>query len=127
MQADYDVQGNIYWSTDYYSGKSADGTNKYLENYYESSDRSSELGEGFLFYPGAKYGEYGPLPSIRINQICDGLEEYEMIYELGKIYRDAGNRAGREFSEKPVMDYLYENMYNGTKVSVNSSSFYGLR
>ena len=127
MQADYDVQGNIYWSTNYYSGKSADGTNKYLENYYESSDRSSELGEGFLFYPGAKYGEYGPLPSIRINQICDGLEEYEMIYELGKIYRDAGNRTGREFSEKPVMDYLYENMYNGTKVSVNSSSFYGLR
>ncbi len=123
MQADYDVAGNLYWSTDAYRGVSTVGTAMFLENYYDHSYRGSELGEGFLFYPGARYGVYGPLPSVRIEQIRDGIEEYEMIYALGEVYKTVSDELEVEFNEDNIMGYLYDTMYNGTKVNVNSRTF----
>ncbi len=123
MQADYNIAGNLYWSTDIYRGVSAAGTSMYLEDYYQSSYRGSELGEGWLFYPGARYGVYGPLPSVRLEQIRDGVEEYDMIYALGEVYKSVSQEVGVDFNEDQIMGYLYQSLYNGTKVNANSDTF----
>ena len=36
-------------------------------------------GDGILIYPGAK----GPLPSIRLENIRDGIEDFELLHAVG--------------------------------------------
>lgn len=121
MKADYNIQGNLYWSTCQYW----DSSLGYLEDYYSgnASRCLNTSGEGFLLYPGARYGIYGPLSSIRLEHIRDGLEEYEMIYKLSEIYDTVSNQIGISFNEDDIMSFLYESMYSGTKISVTSEKF----
>jgi hypothetical protein len=44
---------------------------------------SDRLGHEFLFYPGPK----GPIPSIRVENIRDGLEDYEYLAAIEKAVR----------------------------------------
>ncbi len=124
MQADYGVIGNLYWAAEYARGKNADGSN-WLEDYYEGDGMrsASTYGEGFIMYAGKKYGIDGPLPSLRLEAIRDGLEEYEMIYKLQEIYAEKG------YSEDTVMDILYNTMYTGTRIprSINGEIFANAR
>jgi hypothetical protein len=126
MKADYNIQGNLYWSTCLYSEPSQQAEAMvYPEDFYSGNAARSlgTNGEGFVLYPGAKYGIYGPLPSLRLEQIRDGLEEYEMIYELSKIYEGISSTIGETFNEDAIMRYLYDSMYSGTKVSTTSANF----
>ena len=121
MQADYNIQGNLYWATDYYSA----GNYKDLENYYtDSAVRSTGTnGEGYLFYPGKKYGVDGPLSSIRLEQIRDGLEEAEMILAIREVYKKVSEETGIAFTEETFMRYVYDTMYSGTRVSTTNEVF----
>ena len=121
MQADYNIQGNLYWATDYYSV----GSYGYLEDYYTGSAvRSTGTnGEGYIFYPGKKYGVDGPLPSVRLEQIRDGLEEAEMILALRETYAKISEQTGVAFTEDTFMRYLYDSMYSGTRVSTTNEVF----
>ena len=91
MMAEYDIIGNLYWSMTVYAGY--DGV-KYspLEDSYGKPDRYPQSnGDGYLFYPGAPYGLDTPLPTMRLEAIRDGNEEYELLYDLKKAYEDAGH------------------------------------
>jgi hypothetical protein len=121
MKADYNVQGNLYWSTTLYSEPAVNNVMVYPEDFYSGNAAHSlgVEGEGFLFYPGKKYGVYGPIPSMRLEQIRDGLEEYEMIIKMAEIYKNSGTG----YTEDAIMRYLYDTMYLGTKVSTTAENF----
>lgn len=48
------------------------------------------LGDGKLTYPGAKYGIYGPCPSLRMVAYRDMAEDYQLLQILGKLYEEQG-------------------------------------
>lgn len=130
MKADYNLQGNLYWSTCLYAEESSDPeTVVYPENFYTGrADRYPGVaGEGYLFYPGKKYGVDGPVPSLRLEQIRDGLEEYEMIYSLKNIYAEVAAAAGEEYSEEKIMSYIYSRLYSGTFVQTTDEIFENAR
>ena len=54
-------------------------------------------GEGALFYPGVGAGFEGPVTSMRLKQIREGLEDYEYL----KLLADRGERA---FAEETVRE-----------------------
>lgn len=120
MQADYNIIGNLYWATEYGKGANDDGSN-WIEDYYEGDGMrsASTYGEGFLLYPGKKYGVDGPIPSLRLEAVRDGLEEFEMIYKLQEIYASKG------YSEDTIMNVLYDTLYNGSIIprSINNAIF----
>lgn len=126
MKADYDIIGNLYWATTLYTFSLENGdTSVLLEDLYEGTAQRclSTNGEGFLFYPGAKYGVYGPLPSIRLEQIRDGLEEYEMIYKMADIYEEVSEMIGTPFTEDAIMRFLYDSMYTDAKINTTHENF----
>ncbi len=126
MQYEYDVIGNLYWSTDYYTSGNTSEVDKtgYLEDYYENAVRSTRTnGEGYLVYPGKKYGVEGPLPSLRLESIRDGMEEYELMYYLEKIYESVNARTGKSFDVNSIINSLGKTMYNGTKVYTTDAVF----
>ena len=130
MQYEYGVIGNLYWATDYYSSGNSSEVDKtaYLEDYYGEAVRSTRTnGEGYLFYPGKKYGVDGPLPSLRLESIRDGLEEYELMYYLDKAYAEINERTGKNFDAKKIIGTLGEQMYTGTKIYTSDAVFASAR
>ena len=129
MRAEYGIVGNLYWGVDLY----ADYNGTYyeeIEDYYGGdAERYDQVnGDGFLFYPGKKYGIDGPIGSLRLEAIRDGLEEYELLYAMMNSYSDISAKIGAiseddAFTSDKVVKSLTSQIYSGTRVSTTSAIF----
>lgn len=84
----YRIQGLIYWSAVHWKNPDRDvWTDPGFRNRYN--------GEGYLFYPGNEVGIAGPVPSLRLKALRDGLEDYAYFTLLAKL-------GETEFLEKEI-------------------------
>ena len=120
MQKDYNISGNLYWAVDLY-GDRFDMTRK-INPYTDLPTRASwgsnpgANGDGFLFYPGSYYGIDGPVDSLRLFNIRDGLEDYELLYQIETLYEQNGK------DSKDILSLVYKKLYEGTKVFHGTSN-----
>lgn len=129
MQAEYNVVGNLYWicnSYEYYP------TNDFLEDPFNDTALRypNANGDGYLFYPGKKYGINGPVGTIRLQAIRDGMEEYETLVALNKIYAAIDDKLGNGnnlYDVRVNFDDIYsrikENLYDGVAVYTTQKIF----
>jgi len=52
-------------------------------------------GDGYLIYPGKKFGRIKPVPSLRSELAADGCEDYEYLYLLSRLMQK-GTIANKE-------------------------------
>lgn len=125
MQKDYDIAGNLYWAVDLY-GDRFDITKK-INPYTDAPDRAAWAetnvanGDGFLFYPGSYYGLDSPVASVRLHSIRDGLEDYEILYQIEELYAQNGKSCDE------LLDLVYHTLYEGTKVKANAEGVLAAR
>ena len=136
MQKKYDVQGNLYWDAAAYTDEVSAYYNEYLNVYefpFHLSNLSAPAGDGFLAYPGAAYGVYGPIPSVRLMSIRDGMEEYEILCDVEEAFeKKAGDFSGiTAIDVDATMDSIfYKPLYSeGLKMNADGTAlnFTGLR
>ena len=118
VQAKYGIQGNLYWDAAAYTSERPDW-DQYMD-VFENPVRITGVpaGDGFLTYPGAPYGVTGPLPSVRLMSIRDGMEELELLLALEKQYEALEETYGSAFSAHDSIVSLID------KVSYNGSVYY---
>ena len=127
LQAEYNVVGNLYWSTDLYARYDQSKGYLSIEEYYEgvAARFTGTNGEGFLFYPGKKYGVDGPLASMRLEAIRDGMEEYEILYTIKQNYE----KINQSLDENNQLDFsafvnsLTSEMHSEMVISTNTEEF----
>lgn len=74
----YGIKGLLYWSTVYWGSPERDvWTDPGFRNRYN--------GDGFFFYPGTEAGIQGPVTSIRLKVLREGLEDYAYFALLEKL------------------------------------------
>ena len=78
-----DQTGWLYWREDYYG---AVNTNTYAMRVPFSA---TGPGDGILVYPGAIYGQIDPIPSIRLMNMRDGVEDYQLLCMIEQYYGEA--------------------------------------
>lgn len=129
MQYDYNIQGNLYWAANNMSyGQNGPYGYGFLEDYHNRDVISlGTAGDGFVMYPGKKYGVDGPLSTIRLEAIRDGMEEYEFWYYLHEKYAEISKASGVEFDEKTIMKQITAPLYSGSKVSTTNEVFANAR
>jgi hypothetical protein len=84
----YNITGLLYWTT----------VTKVVEPWHNpafSHSGNHYNAGGFLFYPGVPCGIDGPIPSMRLKNLRDGMEDYEYFVILEEL-------AGREPADKLV-------------------------
>ena len=87
MTKKYDIDAYLNWAvTDYLETNYGNPVN----DPYEESVRGYTPGDGFMFYPGAKYGITGPVGSLRAVAYRDGVEDYEYLAQIEKLYEERG-------------------------------------
>ena len=114
MQKDYDVEGLLYWSTNIY--KKYDGS-QYTERDVWSDPLAfpGANGDGFLTYPGVKYGIDGPIGSIRLETIRDGIDDWKYLTILEEKLQFANENFGTAYVLDDLVSELYESIYRGAK------------
>lgn len=117
MQYDYDIEGLIYWGTMTYfsSATRFDQDGQKPVNVYEQADGvfAGANGDGYLVYPGAKYGTDTPIPTMRLMELRDGFEEYEFLYLLENEVNDALAEHNFKGSFDEIMADIYATLYRG--------------
>ncbi len=118
VQAKYGIEGNLYWDAAAYTDESSVYYNQYIDVYtspFRGSHTSWPAGDGFLAYPGAAYGVYGPLPSTRLMSLRDGMEELEMLLALKEQYTALESEYGSDFdAESSIASIVDMVSYNGS-------------
>ncbi|MBR2023076.1 MAG: DUF4091 domain-containing protein, partial [Clostridia bacterium] len=111
------ISGYLMWDTTLYVAREGFDTDS-LTNPYENARKVvNGNGDGFLFYPGAPYGIYGPVPSMRILQQRDSVEEYEYLYYLEEMYENAGYRADA------ILDKIFSVLFNERHINADTLNF----
>lgn len=119
----YDIEGYLNWCVVLNSCA-------YGENPYEKDDRVGEYsmtattdcpGDGFMFYPGRPYGINGPVASLRAVAFRDGVEDYESINALKKVYEEKG------ISSDNILESFYNRLMSGTMSTATQSVFDDVR
>ena len=84
----YGATGLLYWSTCYWGSSS--------RNPWDNPTYGDHWnGEGMLFYPGTEAGINGPIASVRLKNLRDGMEDYEYFVLLE-------NRGGEDIVKQIV-------------------------
>ncbi len=86
----YQMTGLLYWSSVYWSHVK----DPWLD---QPSFRLAYNGEGMLFYPGRDAGFDGPVVSMRLKQIREGMEDYEYLHLLAT---KAGRQKAMTFAKR---------------------------
>ena len=125
LQQTYGITGNLYWSVEterdvykvpYFSGQPGyDDTGSY------------PTGDGYLVYPGARYGHFGPLPSIRLMSVRDGAEEYELLMDLEHRYEELKTVYGASFDAGELVSRLYSRLADGLLTTRDADLFDDVR
>lgn len=110
MMHRYRIVGNLYWSTTIYGKWAGDG-------YVDRDPWSDPVawpganGDGFLVYPGPD----GPVPSLRLEAVRAGQEDYELLWLLEQALETSAERAGVDgFDARAVMEPLHARLFAST-------------
>lgn len=115
MQRAYGIEGNLYWAV---------CCGSKVNDVYTDTALKSPAGDGYLLYPGAKYRHNGPLPSIRLMRIRDGLEDYELLGELEDKYENFAAAHGIvEYDAESATDTLYDRIFVSCAVYDDTEAF----
>jgi len=123
IQFAYEIKGNLYWRINYWANK-VDGKLSYIDPYQKITYPTTN-GEGMLVYPGRKFGVDGFVPSVRLNAIRDGIEDYEMLYCLdGLLESNAKKINKKSITTNQLLQPLYSRLFNKTIITNNAVTFF---
>ena len=127
MQYDYGIDGNLYFLVNMYYGD-AGAYLAYPVDEWSLANRNlgggSVNGDGWLVYPGQKYGIDGPIGTIRLESIRDGLEEYEYLTYLENIFAEMRELYGDEsLTVNNVTRTILDSIYTGVWTTENPQTF----
>lgn len=108
QQKAYNVKGLLYWSTSFWvEGNPWDNGWTYRGS--EEPDWSfEEFGDGSLLYPGSEVGVDGPVASLRLEILSDGIDDFDLLTLAEEYF-------GRDYVESKISqvttsltDYTYD-------------------
>ncbi len=81
-----DIEGFLYWQTTSWGYRQGDiDPWKTVNNGVKDGDGKVIYGEGFIMYPGTPVGVGGPVASIRLKILRDGIDDIEFLYLAEKV------------------------------------------
>ncbi len=129
MQQAYDLDGYLYWCTNMYTQEDS-----YLIDPYTLAGRfwyggGTYNGDGFLFYPGAKYEQDEPFGSIRLEALRDGQEDYNLLNAYQARLNELSVYYGLE--ETPdvneIMSLSYDEIFTQTVYDTDDANLFKVR
>ena len=115
MRYAYGIDGFVYASVNYWGQYNDDGSVGALYDFWNGYKNNGTPGDQILVLPGSDYGVYGPIGTIRIENIREANEEYEYLWMLENEYGIAD-----------ISTYT-AGLYEGTMPTTDTTAYYNSR
>lgn len=114
MQKSYGIEGNLYWAVNIY--KKYNGV-EYVNRdiWTDPVSFQGANGEGSMLYPGDKYGIDGAIPTLRLQAIRDGNEDYEYLWLLEQKVKEAAQFLKVDISVDDIMKLYDDSLFKNVK------------
>lgn len=122
MQKVYDIEGQLYWTVNLSRQMQQDNQYHIRDIWNDAYSFYDVAGDGYLVYPGAKYGIDNALPSIRLEAIRDGFEDYEYLYLLEEMLPSLNEKYGVNVSLAAYVKHLSDKLFDGTKPTLTDTN-----
>jgi len=103
QQKDCNVTGLLYWCTTYWN----DIQDPWSESLTTPWTGDSAFGDGSLMYNGNKIGIDGPVSSLRLEAVTDGIEDYEYLTMAQNQFGDGYTSDAIAKVTASLTDYTY--------------------
>ncbi|WP_328991169.1 DUF4091 domain-containing protein [Kribbella sp. NBC_01245] len=125
------IEGFLYWSTTVF-GKydfKPDGHYQWSDRWTEPNALNEYPGDGYLMYPGKQVGIDGPVGTVRLQALRDGMEdlEYLALYERRATELLAQWGATGRFDVKSALRSAHDVLHGGLHYQDDSVSFHRIR
>ena len=91
LMARYGIVGNLYWANNIYTEINTTGKPLFLDDPYQTAHRGfGANGDGAILYPGSIYGVDGPVGCIRLKNIREGNQDWELLNQAQQCYQASG-------------------------------------
>lgn len=137
MRQEYGIDCYLMWACNQYNSGLANGTSTLIpiDPYVEPirhrpSAQGFANGDGYIFYPMAKYGVDSPIGTLRLLAARDGQEDYDMICKVESAYEALGEEysvAGAGENLQQTLGSYYEKIYAGVMPYYESRDFENVR
>ena len=126
MQYDYGVEGQIFWNTCYYSKYSRGDT---LQRDLWRDPISWQLcaGDGMLMYPGHTFGIFGPITTLRMENILASNEEYEYLWMIEQKVQEYNLANGTNYITNELLQKYYDRLFTNVITNVDTENFEEVR
>ena len=122
IQYAYQITGNLYWRINYWARRENDKLT-YIDP-YEHITYPTTNGEGMLVYPGVKFGMEGFVPSIRLEAIRNGIEDYEALYCLDGLFSENAKKINKDcIPANSILQPLYTRVFDKTMILQNAEAY----
>lgn len=127
MQMEYGIEGQLFWATNAYEQYSYEKYDYvYRDVWKDAVAFPSAPGDGYLTYPGYRYGQYSPIPTIRLDNFRAAQEDYEYLYLLKRLFEE-NKPAQISYDFNTYVLNLYKQLYQGVIARNDSSIFDSVR
>ena len=113
MRYDYGIDGFVYSSVNIWGEYTDNGIKSF--DYWNGYVNNGTPGDQILVLPGSDYGVYGPIGTIRIENVREGNEDYEYLWMLEN-----------EYGISDISAYT-ANLYSGVIADTDASIHYNNR
>lgn len=121
------LTGYLYYEVDRYSKFAGNSYSEdVLVDLYNDPLRYENInGDGYLFYPGRKYGLNKPIASTRLQAFRDSMEDLDMLYVLDeKLNKLSEFYSVNDINLENYIGDLYDSLFNGSTPITDENNFY---
>lgn len=102
------VTGYLYYAVNIYSELNDAANGGFIDPYTSPTRNADCPGDGFLIYPGGKYGSASPFPSNRLLSFRDGMDDYDLLSVYERELKKAETTYGVSFDYEALMNEVYD-------------------
>jgi len=103
----HDILGLLYWRVNHWTLDDKGTTDPWHDMATVKDIDPNLYGDGSLFYPGNKVGIDGPVPSVRMVNLRDGLEDYGLLDLYEKRFGRKATKTLISKLSKSLKDYSH--------------------
>ena len=126
MQYDYNIEGQLFWSVNYYAKYSKGET---LERNLWKDPISWQLcaGDGMLVYPGRIFGINGPITTLRMENILASNEEYEYLWMINEKVNEYNASKGTYLVTNDLLSKYYSKLFTDVIANYDVDNYENVR
>ena len=122
MQYYYGFEGSLYYCVNMFS--TSDQGEAIARDVWTDPMVGNTAGDGMLLYPGSKYKIFGPITSMRLENIRNSMEDYELFYLMDQHLSQYNANTGSTLSScRDLISSEVASMFNGTQLLTSGHTF----